>query len=962
MQRLILGLILAGALGLRVWLAAGGGQGYWPDELMRYGEARTAAYFLSRGEWEQALPDLFGRADHQLFRWVALVPALMDTWWGANPWRSACWFSLFSVGCIGLVGRIARLSGAGPREACWAAAVAAAAATLFFYARHHLPYDAALFFLLLALSTALAGDGRGRMLTAGCWAGVAFLTYNGYWLSVGVVGAISVFQAAGWAGRFHRAIWMGLGLVMPVALTIGVGRAAGFDLLELYRANSGTIIQGDFGFGWRVIAEYLWHAEHGLALGWLLVGGWAGWAWAKGTLAPRAAQWLVGAILVVAGLIALSDVVEKFVVYGRLVRQVVPFLCLLTGYVVERQLAARSGRKWTMGVAALLLVVSAPNFVGPLRQQFPTDFEVRARRAAQEFQRQAIGVFALQNVEFLWAKQPEALPEGARVVLRAAHPFQFQPYLYEGFSASERREFRRADIAAMRLIDNAARVASPELQERIARERRFMPLQLDFRLSQAVSGRAEPLLTFGVPTRGDFLFVREIAADQISIGLDHWGGDLIESRPIKIDRAAPVQVAISCPVFYPPSPEGGSVAEVLRGDLLVMVNGETVLCRPAAMHASSPVDVMIGWNLIGGSTTARQFSGAIERITVVPSELLVRAHPSLAFATVRRESPRWSGAPGPIKFSLEVPVRSEEGRAAQPLASSGLGSEGDLLLGKIDEHGRLQFSLWHGGELHHAPVAMPVTPGQQLRMQVSLGSFWPERGAPLYAGKPGRESGRSRLRVRVEDLLVWEENFEFFPAQGRWRVAGHDLQTDLAPNRATWTIAQLEPWPQPGEAGAKNANFDRHPGALRLRMLLPDAPAGTAEPLITTGVTGGGDFLFVRFEAGRKCRIGFDHWGAGGPISEPVAFDPEVPLEIVASFGALYAPDATAMANRLYVSVNGAVVLDQEAGSHASTPGQIRLGQNPIGGSSSGVEFTGEILDYTSVAAEASSGTPRGGP
>ena len=57
-------LILGVSLALRVWLAAGGGQGYWPDENMRYGESQTAAAHLLQGEWGGGAKELFGHADH----------------------------------------------------------------------------------------------------------------------------------------------------------------------------------------------------------------------------------------------------------------------------------------------------------------------------------------------------------------------------------------------------------------------------------------------------------------------------------------------------------------------------------------------------------------------------------------------------------------------------------------------------------------------------------------------------------------------------------------------------------------------------------------------------------------------------------------------------------------------------------------------------------------------------------
>lgn len=57
------------------------------------------------------------------------------------------------------------------------------------------------------------------------------------------------------------------------------------------------------------------------------------------------AAWIVGAVVGVAGLLILgSNILEKTVVYGRLARQLVPFLCLATGLLATRLLNERTLR------------------------------------------------------------------------------------------------------------------------------------------------------------------------------------------------------------------------------------------------------------------------------------------------------------------------------------------------------------------------------------------------------------------------------------------------------------------------------------------------------------------------------------------------------------------------------------------------------------------------------------------
>src|ERR1019366_7802368 len=100
MTRRWLAAILVASLALRIWLVAGGGQYFWPDE-SRYGSAESGASELGRGQVRDALVELFGHADHVLFRPASLPVALVSHWiGGSHPVLVSAYFSLFSVGAI----------------------------------------------------------------------------------------------------------------------------------------------------------------------------------------------------------------------------------------------------------------------------------------------------------------------------------------------------------------------------------------------------------------------------------------------------------------------------------------------------------------------------------------------------------------------------------------------------------------------------------------------------------------------------------------------------------------------------------------------------------------------------------------------------------------------------------------------------------------------------------------------
>lgn len=248
---------------------------------------------------------------------VGLPPAVFEYFYGAHPAVAASYFGLFSVLCIGLLWLIARRAGADEEEAWWAAFLAAASGSLFFYARHYFPYDASLFLMLSGLWLALAERQNGwRDLTVGALVGLGFLTYNGYW---GLGGAILVWSVIRDWPSFRRmtgrAFWGGLGLGLPVAGVIMAARGVGVDLVESFRSNAGTITQGDYGMGWRVVVEYFWYAEGALAgllgIGLLL----AVIRVCRGRGEPRLAGWLIIGTIFLAGMLLCSDIVHAFVVY-----------------------------------------------------------------------------------------------------------------------------------------------------------------------------------------------------------------------------------------------------------------------------------------------------------------------------------------------------------------------------------------------------------------------------------------------------------------------------------------------------------------------------------------------------------------------------------------------------------------------------------------------------------------------
>ncbi len=447
--RRLLFLILAVSILLRVALVIAGGERYWPDE-GRYDRSRQAVEALRHGDGN-AFRRALAHPDHFLFGILGLVPGAIEQLTGPDDRIPALFFALFSVASIALLYDLMRKLGESEQAAFLAALFFAASATQLYYARHLLPYDAAMAIGLGALGVAARPAATlNDSVLCGLLSAAAFSTYNGYFLLAGsalmihTVWAPSPREAArrvgAWTGAF----------ALPFAAIAAVDALARGGFLRGWAAFSGTVIQGSFDEGWRLPFAYLWHAEHLLTALWA-----AAFAFAVVRLARRDRSkalvfGVAGILLIYGGLVVGSVLLRKFVVYGRQVRQLVPFACVLSALAIQRLAASASPRRFLAGAAVAATVVQAAwNFRTPLTQVFPSEF----RRMAEAVPNPGGAPRLLLYAEHIYPRPTPAPPDGV-VLLARPHPLQFLPYQYEGYTPAERAALRAIDIR-MRLVEGA---------------------------------------------------------------------------------------------------------------------------------------------------------------------------------------------------------------------------------------------------------------------------------------------------------------------------------------------------------------------------------------------------------------------------------------------------------------------------------------------------------------------------
>jgi hypothetical protein len=490
-SRVGLAAILGASAALRFIACCRGGQYFFGDE-ERYDRSVRLYLALAHGDWRAARAVL-AMPEHALFAWVGaaataiqhlLAQATVFGDWGRHPegilftvGLGACVLSLFSTANILLVYRLARSLGGDREEALWAALLMAASNTSFYFSRHLLPYDCAIFAGLLALAVGLRAPVSWRAAASGALAACACLLYNGYWFLPPALASSLLVAWRRQPGRLRLSGLWAAGFALGLGIPLMAGTLAGCSGYWATMAAFGrSATQGLFSEGWSLPWAYLWESEGPIgaaaaACVILAVGSELGRGRTPGA---RLLAWFA-ALAVGYGLLALSSSgLGLFVVYGRSVKPLVPFLCLAAGWALRLLI---SGRGWLRAAAAAALAVSgALHIESHLGRVFPREFEISVLRAWGNPKRTlsvsgslyvpvAMAVerpdLALVNAQFLYPIRGYiGFPPG-ETILTAENPLSYRPYQYEGFTPRERAILRSNDVS-MRLIRLAEPAGVPD--------------------------------------------------------------------------------------------------------------------------------------------------------------------------------------------------------------------------------------------------------------------------------------------------------------------------------------------------------------------------------------------------------------------------------------------------------------------------------------------------------------------
>jgi len=454
----LVAIILLVSLALRWLLIFQGGQYYFSDE-QRYETSRNTVNLIVEGHPKQALIHLLTRPEHLGYKIIGLFPATVERLARESLLIPSTFFSIFSVLNLLLICQLSRRVTGHSKEPLYALLIAASSVSLLYFTRHLMPYDTAMTFGLFALHVALTDKPSLKTsLLCGGLSFLCFITYNGYWSLAGLAMITNVLRSdRNLLSLVQKGFFTAIGFVTPVIFLLIVAIRFGENLLTEYRTFATTVSQGSYAEGWSLPFEYFWHTEHLaiLALGLLSL-----YAIIESKGHNKSLNvFTAGLIFVYLCLLIPSVFLHSFVVYGRLARQMMPFLILLSASgLVRLEQNFLLGQKIARFVFVVIFIQAAWNYSTSYQLSYPRQFASKAQAQYPDFdfseKRLGFGAptlcknngYIIENVKYFVTPPEPNPPVQGELLLSTSHTDNFLPYQYEGYTYEQRQKFRELNL------------------------------------------------------------------------------------------------------------------------------------------------------------------------------------------------------------------------------------------------------------------------------------------------------------------------------------------------------------------------------------------------------------------------------------------------------------------------------------------------------------------------------------
>ena len=288
---------------------------------------------------------------------------------------------------------------------------------------------------------------------------------------------------------------------------------------------------------------------------------------------------------------------------------------------------------------------------------------------------------------------------------------------------------------------------------------------------------------------------------------------------------------------------------------------------------------------------------------------------------------------GPLLFRADfhgMPIGSP-----QALVETGGGVDG-LFAERIDPT-HLRLSFVHLGNPPIAGRPFAFLDGASRTIKVNLGSFYPPKTHPFFAGwdKSMIEAVSRVIRVEVDGTVVLQGNSSFYGSDARHVAIGRDVGLGLANfagSISDLSVETLQDGNQLRELGWK--------GAVRLKIKFPPFGVAHSEPLISSGTAGASDMVYVTFLSPTTLRFGEDSSSGGAVESLIVEYDPSIDHTLDISYDALYGGDVAPVAG-VVMKFDGSWKLRALRPTHSTKPYAVSFGYNAYNLGTASESFSG---------------------
>jgi hypothetical protein len=464
----------------------------------------------------------------------------------------------------------------------------------------------------------------------------------------------------------------------------------------------------------------------------------------------------------------------------------------------------------------------------------------------------------------------------------------------------------RVSLGSAAVVIILVAVGVSRYERMISLRRAVGPIAVDFTLPfDGASLKGQPLLATGKPGAGAVVFLNAIDNSHLRLLADVWG-QLFQSEPIETDFTRDQELIVSDSALFPkdntkvqalPPAE----ASRLRGELRVELDGRTAILEKCDAYETTQAETLAGRTNFG-SFTAPLFQGTILGVRRLPI-------------------PRVLALPWGRHVHMNVRFPEERVGATEPLLSGTADGRTCSFYVTYLSDARLRFANWTSDKSPVQYVEVTIDPksshaldfyaSESSRLYGSFGMCCTLDGAPLF-GTPGANV------IKLPALISAGLNTANVPGVLE-RFTGPQMDVET-----------------PGSVAAPEVAAST--GPIHLVVSLPQDKAGHSEPLVTTGKTGAGDLVYVSYIDPTHIRIALDHWGGSGAVSDLIPIDYKAPHEIWISMASLQGSAAP-----VTVMLDGAVVLSSPIATYPSTPAEVTVAQNTIGGSSAEAAFSGTL-------------------